>query len=112
MFRPIVSKIAFSRPFSQSSRLAVTSLTFFTKETCQLCTNAKTILYDTLKDESLNDKSIKLDVIDIMKPENSKWFDVYCYDVPVIHIDRPNQKKPVKFMHYFHHDKLLEEFQK
>lgn len=77
-----------------------------------LCTNAKDILHETLKDNSLNEKEIELETIDIMKPENSKWFDVYCYDVPVLHVDRSDQKKPVKFMHYFYKDKLLHEFNK
>lgn len=77
-----------------------------------LCTNAKNILYKTLEHDSLSKNDIKLNVVDIMKPENSKAFDMYCYDVPVLHVDRPDQKKPVKFMHYFHEDKLLEEFRK
>lgn len=77
-----------------------------------LCTNARGILFETLKNEELKNKKIDLNIIDIMKPENSKWFDVYCYDVPVLHVDRDKQDKPLKFMHYFHEDKLLEEFKK
>lgn len=100
------------RLLSTSSVRGNISLTFFTKETCMLCTNARNILFETLKKDSLKDKDIKLNIIDIMKEENKNWFDVYCYDVPVLHIDRPNQKKPVKFMHYFYEDKLLEEFNK
>lgn len=99
----------FQRLFS-TSVIKRASLTFFTKETCQLCTNAKEILGKTLQSPELKDKKIDLEVIDIMKPENSKWFDVYCYDVPVLHIMKnEQQKKPIKFMHYFYEDKLLAE---
>ncbi|CUM57612.1 uncharacterized protein AC631_01391 [Debaryomyces fabryi] len=109
-FRPFT--ISYARGLSSTSRNLKTSLTFFTKETCMLCTNAKNILHDTLKDDALKDKEISLETIDIMKPENSKWFDVYCYDVPVLHVERPNQAKPVKFMHYFYNDKLIDELTK
>ncbi|CAK7893552.1 hypothetical protein CAAN1_22S00496 [[Candida] anglica] len=99
----------FARNLSSTTKRLSTSVTFFTKETCQLCTNAKVVLNKTLESPQLIKKDINLEVIDIMKPENSKWFDVYCYDVPVLHVDRPEQKKPTKFMHYFYEDKLLDE---
>lgn len=108
-----IPKVQGCRYFSSSvPRLLNVSLTFFTKETCMLCTNARGILFKTLENEELKNKPIDLNIIDIMKPENSKWFDVYCYDVPVLHVDRDQQDKPVKFMHYFYEDKLLEEFKK
>lgn len=97
---------------SSCLRFQKVELTFFTKETCMLCTNAKNILYKTLDSEELKDVETDLKVIDIMDPDNSEAFDMYCYDVPVLHVDRPGQKKPVKFMHYFIEDKLLEEFTK
>lgn len=96
------------RHFSRSAALCRVSLTFFTKETCQLCKNASGILKKTLDQEPFRD--VDLTVVDIMKPENSAAFDKYCYDVPVLHVDRPGQKKPVKFMHYFDEAKLAEEF--
>lgn len=86
------------------------SLTFFTKETCQLCKNAHNVLDKTLGREQF--RSIPLTVIDIMKSENSDAFDKYCYDVPVLHIDRPGQRRPTKFMHYFDEDELVEELSK
>lgn len=100
------------RRFSLLPQLRSAKLTLFTKETCQLCTNAHTVLNETLALDELKNKDINLNVIDIMDPANEKWFDVYCYDVPVLHVDRPNQSKPVKFMHYFYQDKLLEELSK
>lgn len=68
------------------------------------------VLHKTLEAEPF--QSVKLTTIDIMKPENSWAFDKYCYDVPVLHVDRPDQKKPVKFMHYFDEGKLTEEFKR
>lgn len=96
------------RQFCASTTARQVSLTFFTKDTCQLCTNARVILYKTLEHEKFQD--INLKVVDIMKPENSDAFDKYCYDVPVLHVDREGQAKPVKFMHYFDETKLAEEF--
>lgn len=108
----LIFGMIFKRQLS-SSLISRNSLTFFTKETCQLCTNAKEILGKTLSNPSLKNKKVDLEVIDIMKPENSKWFDVYCFDVPVLHIMKnEEQKKPIKFMHYFHEDKILEELNK
>ncbi|RCK58148.1 hypothetical protein Cantr_06625 [Candida viswanathii] len=102
-----------SRRYLWSTRvISQVNLTFFTKDTCMLCTNAKNILHDTLKSPDLVNVPIKLTTIDIMDPKNQEWFDKYCYDVPVLHVDRPNQPKPVKFMHYFYEDKLKEEFTK
>lgn len=85
------------------------SLVFFTKESCQLCVNAKDVLDRALKDDSAKDftKNVNVKTVDIMKPENSEWFDVYCYDVPVLHIEQPDGGKPVKFMHYFDQSKIL-----
>ncbi|RLV83073.1 Glutaredoxin-like protein [Meyerozyma sp. JA9] len=77
-----------------------------------LCTNAKGILQETLQSPELQNTPIELKTVDIMKKENAQWFDVYCYDVPVLHVDRPGQAKPVKFMHYFDKKKLTEEFLK
>lgn len=96
------------RSLSGSTVARRVSLTFFTKETCLLCKNAGVILGKTLGNETFQD--IDLKIVDIMKPENSDAFDKYCYDVPVLHVDRPGQPKPVKFMHYFDEAKLTEEF--
>ncbi|EGW31392.1 uncharacterized protein SPAPADRAFT_61959 [Spathaspora passalidarum NRRL Y-27907] len=100
------------RYFSRSLVNTQVSLTFFTKEKCMLCTNAGEILRKAIVSPDVGDIKINLKTIDIMKPENQEWFDKYCYDVPVLHIDRPDQAKPVKFMHYFDQDVLEDEFKK
>lgn len=93
-----------------SSILRQISLTFFSKDTCQLCKNAEAVLKLTLANAEFED--IGLTTVDIMKPENSDAFDKYCFDVPVLHVDRPNQKRPKKFMHYFNEADLAEEFRR
>lgn len=93
--------------FNASPSFYQVSLTFFTKETCLLCIKADKVLDEVLEAKDL--QNIELKKVDIMDPENSKAFDMYCYDVPVLHVDRPGQGKPVKFMHYFDAKKIAEE---
>lgn len=82
-------------------------LTFFTKDGCQLCKNAATILHDAIETNATNNVSLK--VINILDAENSEAFDLYCYDVPVLHIEKDDGSKMKKFMHYFNKDKIMEE---
>lgn len=82
-------------------------LTFFTKDGCQLCKNAATILHDAI--EANATKNVSLKVINILDPENSEAFDLYCYDVPVLHIEKDEGAKMTKFMHYFNKEKIMEE---
>ncbi|CCE85793.1 Piso0_005423 [Millerozyma farinosa CBS 7064] len=91
---------------------APVKLTFFSKDTCQLCTNAKEVLDKAMHHQHIRAKELDLELVDIMDPKNSKWFDMYCYDVPVLHIERPDENKPVKFMHYFDEGKIVEEINK
>lgn len=84
-------------------------MTFFTKETCQLCKNAAQVLDKALASSEISpDRVLR---VDIMKPENSSAFDKYCFDVPVLHVDRPGEKV-VKFMHYFDEAELVAAFKK
>lgn len=103
-------KVSSSLRFRSSQLLRQVSLTFFTKETCLLCIKANKVLQGVLEAEDL--KKVKLSKVDIMAPENSAAFDKYCYDVPVLHVDRPGQAKPVKFMHYFDADNISQELRK
>ena len=96
--------------FRQYTTAKPVKLTFFTKETCSLCTNADKILKETIEDPELVPETT-VQKIDIMDPKNQEWYDKYCWDVPVLHVERDG-KKLVKFMHYFYKDKLLEEFNK
>ncbi|CDK24816.1 unnamed protein product [Kuraishia capsulata CBS 1993] len=88
-------------------------LTFFTKENCMLCAKAKAVLDEVLQDPLIGEKpwtrNINLEMVDIESPSNKNWFDCYRYDIPVLHIDRDIQTKPVKFMHSLSKSELLEE---
>ncbi|KAK2073535.1 hypothetical protein P8C59_007816 [Phyllachora maydis] len=78
-------------------------ITLFTRQNCQLCSQARTVLsvvWDT--------RPFALKEIDIMKPENKGW-KMYEFDVPVIHISKAQapEEDPVrssnaaKLMHRF-----------
>lgn len=102
-----LSRTITARSFSQSYNVRNISLTLFTKDDCSLCTEAKSVIDKAIKDPSLNNQKIMLNLVDIMEDKNSNWYDAYCYDVPVLHIDKPNNEKPIKFMHRVDHDALL-----
>ncbi|KAA8902725.1 hypothetical protein DIURU_002621 [Diutina rugosa] len=83
------------------------SLRFFTKDGCKLCSDADGVLTTTLKQFP----QVPLEKIDITDPANQEWFDKYCFDVPVLHVERDGEA-PVKFMHYFHEDKIAGELKR
>lgn len=98
------------RHFSSSYTVSRIRLTFFTKDNCQLCKNAKAVLTETMN--SASDKDITLTTVNILDPMNAEAFDNYCYDVPVLHVESTTGNKVVKFMHYFDKTKILEEIRK
>ncbi|KAB5551359.1 hypothetical protein GE09DRAFT_170161 [Coniochaeta sp. 2T2.1] len=79
-------------------------ITLFTRETCGLCTQAKSVLSDVWDARPFQFKEV-----DIMKPEAKPWRDMYDFDVPVIHISRVSlpeedpskSSKAIKLMHRF-----------
>ncbi|CAK9437889.1 uncharacterized protein LODBEIA_P22670 [Lodderomyces beijingensis] len=101
------SKLAYS-----TSSTSATTLTFFTRQGCKLCSDAKDVLDNSLqKSSSLLSPNFRLDlrIIDIDEPANQEWFDKYCYDVPVLHVEASDQKLK-KFMHYLNEDELIQVF--
>lgn len=54
-------------------------ITLFTRETCGLCTQAKSVLSDVWDTRPFQYKEV-----DIMKPEAKGWRDIYDFDVPVV----------------------------
>jgi len=58
-------------------------LTLFTKADCGLCETAKARLAQVQKR-----RTVEYIEVDIMKEDNQKWFDVYAFDVPVLHVSR------------------------
>lgn len=58
-------------------------LTLFTRANCGLCDTAKHTLAQLKKK-----KDFAYLELDIMKPGNKEWKDVYEFDVPVLHVQR------------------------
>lgn len=54
-------------------------VTFFTRENCGLCTNARQVLADVWEK-----RPFAFSEIDIVKPEHKSWKDKYDFDVPVV----------------------------
>ncbi|KAK0753942.1 hypothetical protein B0T18DRAFT_434496 [Schizothecium vesticola] len=85
-------------------------VTFFTRENCGLCTNARKVLADVWEK-----RPFAFSEIDIVKPEHKSWRDKYDFDVPVIHISKASapvedpslSSKAVKLMHRFTQDEVL-----
>ena len=85
-------------------------LKFFTKAHCMLCTNANEILQQAISSPDVENVKLNFTKVDIMDPNNKEWFDKYCYDVPVLHIELPNDNVVKKHMHYFDKSQLIKDF--
>ncbi|AOA63417.1 hypothetical protein PP7435_CHR3-0328 [Komagataella phaffii CBS 7435] len=96
-----------SRRFIQSpGAFPKTSIKFFTKENCQLCEEAKLVLQDVLQEPQVMERGVDLQYIDILA--NEKYFEMYRYDVPVIHIEREDMPI-VKYMHRLDKQEIIGE---
>ncbi|KAK3354815.1 hypothetical protein B0H65DRAFT_544106 [Neurospora tetraspora] len=79
-------------------------ITFFRREGCGLCVQARSVLSDVWDRRPFEYKEV-----DIVKPESKAWRDLYDFDVPVIHISKAQapeedpklSSKAVKLMHRF-----------
>ncbi|KAF4988666.1 hypothetical protein FGRMN_9633 [Fusarium graminum] len=92
--------------FATRRLLLSTRITFFTRETCGLCNQAKHVLSDVWDKRPFAYTEVN---VDLAKPESKQWRDIYDFDVPVIHIskatapeeDPSRTGKAVKLMHRF-----------
>ncbi|KAI5466658.1 hypothetical protein BGZ63DRAFT_418422 [Mariannaea sp. PMI_226] len=83
-----------------------TRITFFTRETCGLCSQAKGVLSNVWDKRPFEYKEVN---VDLPQPESKQWKDLYDFDVPVIHIskatapeeDPAKSGKAIKLMHRF-----------
>ncbi|KAK7419001.1 hypothetical protein QQZ08_011020 [Neonectria magnoliae] len=81
-------------------------ITFFTRDTCGLCGQAKGVLSDVWDKRPFAYKEVN---IDASQPESKAWKNLYDFDVPVIHIskttapeeDPAKSGKAIKLMHRF-----------
>lgn len=67
--------------FATRRLLQSTRITFFTRDTCGLCTQAKSVLSDVWDKRPFAYTEVN---IDLPKPESKKWRDLYDFDVPVV----------------------------
>ncbi|KAK3394786.1 hypothetical protein B0H63DRAFT_555950 [Podospora didyma] len=61
-------------------------ITLFTRKTCGLCSQARTVLSDVW-----DKKPFDFHEIDIVKPESKAWRDLYDFDVPVVSSGKSDQ---------------------
>ncbi|KIX94448.1 uncharacterized protein Z520_09834 [Fonsecaea multimorphosa CBS 102226] len=97
---------------SPALRLSSIQLTLFTRANCGLCDVAKARIGEFMSSSSSNANKTKQPAprvvnyteIDIMDPAQTKWREVYEFDVPVLHVDyaqTPTLDAAKKLMHRF-----------
>lgn len=110
-FTPAIRRFHQNRPLCNGGYSHL-KLTFFGKPNCGLCDEAKEVIDDVLtenKDYSIAKEKMKF--ININKDQ--KWWNEYCFDIPVLHIEDENKPDSlVKIMHFFKEDELNEILQK
>ncbi|KND90277.1 Glutaredoxin-like protein [Tolypocladium ophioglossoides CBS 100239] len=90
--------------FASRRLLQACRVTFFTRENCGLCTQAKGVLSDVWDERPFVYREVNL-----AQPESKSWRELYDFDIPVIHISKAEAKdedvgmagKAVKLMHRF-----------
>lgn len=101
------------RSFSHSSQLLTSKvlLTLYAKDGCSLCDKAKVVCEEVRSSKDLKNP-ISFQYVDITEPLNKDFWEAYCFDVPVLHLDRRSDPETVKFMHYLDTGKIVEEINK
>jgi glutaredoxin len=98
-----------SRSFSTTLISQRKVLTLFGKEGCGLCDKAKEVMLE-IRDSNVAPKDMEFQYVDISDVMNTQWWDKYCFDVPVLHIDDVGgDKGRVKMMHRLDSVKIMEE---
>ncbi|KAK9447252.1 uncharacterized protein V1518DRAFT_421740 [Limtongia smithiae] len=93
MLRP--TRLLLRRCYSSST--AFPRLTLYTRVQCGLCDDAKAAVEEA---HSQLPPEISYTSVDIMLPQNKDWFEVYAYDVPVIHFQTAADGPVRKIMHH------------
>ncbi|SCV99482.1 LAFE_0A04126g1_1 [Lachancea fermentati] len=73
-------------------------LTLFSKNNCGLCHKADNVVKQVMKGSGYDELSYH--IVDIDEPGNKKWWELYCMDVPVLHVE--NTLKPDSLVKIFH----------
>lgn len=95
------------RYFSSSLSPQRKVLTLFGKEGCGLCDKAKEVMLN-IRDSPEAPKGMEFQYVDISDVMNTQWWDKYCFDVPVLHIDGGVEGR-VKMMHRLDGKKVMDE---
>lgn len=84
-------------------------LTLFSKPQCGLCEHAKEIIDDVLDKPEFPKDDIKMEIINITQINNKKWWELYCFDIPVLHVQKTDDPSSLfKIFHRIDED-ILEE---
>ncbi|AGO09905.1 AaceriAAL086Wp [[Ashbya] aceris (nom. inval.)] len=82
-------------------------LQLFSKEHCGLCDNAKVAVANLLKRPEY--EGMEVETIDITLPENKTWWEKYCLDVPVLHVENKSDSGRLKkIFHRVQEQQLIE----
>lgn len=71
-------------------RLRASSVIFFTRPRCGLCSEAKHVLEKVSKTIPFAIKEV-----DITEKSNQEWYDKYAFDVPVMHFQNDGKTEVV-----------------
>ncbi|CEP63774.1 Mgp12p LALA0_S09e02190g [Lachancea lanzarotensis] len=85
------------RQFHSAAMLANFSnirLTLFSKANCGLCDKAKEVTKKVV-DNKQRFAGLQIHVVDIDEPNNKRWWNKYCMDVPVLHLENINDPETV-----------------
>lgn len=75
-------------------------LTLFSKDNCGLCDKAKDVMSQVLKNNQELRRKAEYKIVDINDPANKDWWEKYCFDIPVLHIeDSTTQGSLLKIFH-------------
>lgn len=71
------------------------------------------MLVDTIESPEFKGENLSQKLVEVNINKDAKWWKEYCFDIPVLHIEREGQPKSlVKIMHFFREDELTEAIKK
>ncbi|CAI4058754.1 hypothetical protein SKDZ_04G4860 [Saccharomyces kudriavzevii ZP591] len=104
MSRIIFRSIHTSRILLHDARI---KLTFFSKPNCGLCDQAKEVVDDVFERKEFHDKGILLEMVNINDRRNAKWWKEYCFDIPVLHIEKVDDPRScTKILHFLEEEDI------
>ncbi|SMN20826.1 similar to Saccharomyces cerevisiae YDR286C Putative protein of unknown function [Maudiozyma saulgeensis] len=82
-------------------------LTLFSKPQCGLCEEAHEIINDTLESSEFAKEPLRQNMQIININKDPKWWKEYCFDIPVLHIEKQGDPSSLfRIMHHFREDEL------